>query len=78
MKILRLNAAFPYKTAASKVNVKTNSMGSTKWTYYKQWSFATNHLIFLKILFEQKNLFWIVNLMYQLPKYPCSYFLQAR
>ena len=25
------NATFPYKTALSKGNVKTNKMGSTKW-----------------------------------------------
>ena len=30
------NSTFPYKTALSETSVKTNRMGSTKWTYYKQ------------------------------------------
>ena len=30
------NTTFLYKTALSKVNVKTNSMGSTKWIYAKE------------------------------------------
>ena len=28
------NAAFPYKTALSKANVKTNRIGNSKWTYH--------------------------------------------
>ena len=28
------NTTFPYKTALSEVNVKTNRMGNTKWTYH--------------------------------------------
>ena len=51
------NALFPYKTAISKANVKTNRMVSTKWTYQKERSFASNYFIFLKILFQFKNLF---------------------
>ena len=52
------NALFPYKTAIlSEANVKTNRMVSTKWTYRKEWSFASNYFIFLKILFQFKNLF---------------------
>ena len=35
---------------------KTNRMESTKWTYHKEGSFAINHFIFLKILFQFKNL----------------------
>ena len=31
------NISFPYKTALSEANVKTNRMGSTKWTYHKEW-----------------------------------------
>ena len=27
-------AIFPYKTAVSRVNVKSNKMGSTKWTEF--------------------------------------------
>ena len=45
------SAVFPYRTALSKANVK---VGSTKWTYHKEPSFATNYYIFLKI--EYQNL----------------------
>ena len=51
------NALFPYKTAISKANIKANRMVSTKWTYHKERSFASNYFIFLKILFQFKNLF---------------------
>ena len=40
-------------------------------------SFASNYFIFLKILFQFKNLLEIVDLMYQRPKWPYSYFLLA-
>ena len=50
------NASFPYKTAISEANVKTNRMVSTKWTYHKERSFASNCFIVLKILFQFKNL----------------------
>ena len=40
------NASFPYKTAMSETNVKTNRMGSTKWTYHKERSFVSNKFIF--------------------------------
>ena len=36
------NITFPYKTALSEDNVKTNRMGSTKCTYHKEQSFASN------------------------------------
>ena len=49
------NVSFSYKTAISEANVKTKSMVSTKWTYHKEWSFASNHFIFLIILFQFKN-----------------------
>ena len=42
------NASFPYKFATS--NVKTNKMVTTKLTYHKERSFASNYFIFLKIL----------------------------
>ena len=45
------NESFPYKTAISEANVKTNRMVSIKWTYHKEQSFANNYFIFLKILF---------------------------
>ena len=50
------NTSFPFKTALSEANVKTNRMATTKWTYHKEWSFASNYFIFLKILFQFKNL----------------------
>ena len=43
------NASFPYKTAISKARVKTDRMVSTKWTYYRERSFALcQYLLFLK------------------------------
>ena len=50
------NVSFAYKTAISETNVKINRMMSTKWTYHKERSFASNYFIFLKILFQFKNL----------------------
>ena len=50
------NATFPYKTTdISEANVKTNRMMSTKWTYHKERSFASNYFIFLKNLFHFKR-----------------------
>ena len=42
------NASFSYKTAMSEANVKTNRMVNTKWTSQKEWSFASNYIIFFK------------------------------
>ena len=50
------NASFPYKAAISEASVKTNIMATTKWTYHKERSFASNYFIFLKILFQFKKL----------------------
>ena len=50
------DVSFPYKTAISEANVKTNKMVSTKWTYHKERRFSSNYLIFLKILCQFKNL----------------------
>ena len=50
------NTLFPYKAVISKANVNTNRMVSTKWTYHKEWSFASNFFIFFEILFQFKNL----------------------
>ena len=36
------NITFPHKTALSEANVKKNRMESTKWTYQKERSFASN------------------------------------
>ena len=41
------NTSFPFKTALSEANVKTNRMATTKWKYHEEWSFACNYLIFL-------------------------------
>ena len=41
------NTSFPYKTETSEANVKTNKMVTTKWTYHKERSFASNYVIFL-------------------------------
>ena len=58
-------ASFPYKTAISEANVKTNRMVSTKWTYHKERSFASNYLIFLNFFFSlrtsYKELIWDTN-----------------
>ena len=73
----KIDITFRYKTALSEANVKTNRMGSTKWTYHKEQSFASNHFPFSKILFQFRNLVYRVDLMYQPPKCPYSYFSKA-
>ena len=50
------NPSLSYKTTISKANVKTNRMVSTKFAYHKERSFVSNYFIFLKILFQFKNL----------------------
>ena len=42
------NTSFPFKTAMSEANVKTKRMGTTKWTYHKEWSFTSNYSIFFE------------------------------
>ena len=49
-------ASFPYKTAISEASVKTNRMVTTKWAYHRERSFASKYFIFLKFLFQFKNL----------------------
>ena len=63
------NASFLFKTAISEANVKTNKMVNTKWTYQNELSFASNYFIFLKILFQLKNLLksWFVVSKTQVP-----------
>ena len=46
------NTSFSLKIALLEANVKTNRMATTKWTYHKEWSFASNYFIFLKNLFQ--------------------------
>ena len=36
------NASFPRKTEISEANVTTNKMVTTKMSYHKEWSFASN------------------------------------
>ena len=45
------NTSLPFKTTLSESNVKTNRMAATKWTYHKEWSFASNRFIILENLF---------------------------
>ena len=40
------NTSLPYKIALSEANFKTYRMVSTKWTYHKERSFASNYSIF--------------------------------
>ena len=55
------SATFPYKTALSKANVKTNRMGNTKWTKSQKTEFCPTYL-FLKTPFEhKKNVLQIVD-----------------
>ena len=59
------SASFPYKTAASEANVKTNRMVSTKWTYHKERSFTSNYFTLFKLCFNlrisYKDLIWCTN-----------------
>ena len=71
------NSSFPFKTVLSEANVKINRMATAKWTYHKEWSFASNCFIFLENLFQFQHFLKRVNLMYQRPKCPYSYFLLA-
>ena len=50
------NAWFPCKTAISEASVKSNRIVSTKLFYHKERIFTSNYFIFLKILFQVKNL----------------------
>ena len=46
------NTSLPFKTALSEGGVKTNSMATTKWSYHKEYSFASNYFIFFKNVFQ--------------------------
>ena len=48
-------ASFPYKML-KEANVKTNRLVTTKWTYKRERSFASNYFTFLKVLLQFKNL----------------------
>ena len=56
------NTPFSFKTPLSAANVKTNRMATTKWTYHKEWSFASNCFIILENLFQFQHLLKRVNL----------------
>ena len=71
------NTTFRNTTTLPEANVKTNRMGSTKLTYHKEQSFVSNHFPFSKILFLFRNLVFRLDLMYQPPKRPYSYFSKA-
>ena len=49
------NTSLQFKTAKSEANVKANRMATTKWTYYKEWSFTSNCLIFWKIFSSSRT-----------------------
>ena len=49
-------ASFSYKTAISEASVNTDRVVTTKWAYHREQSFASNYIIFLKVLFQFKNL----------------------
>ena len=46
------NTSFPFKTALSEANVKTNRMATTKLTNHKEWTFTSNSFVFLENLFQ--------------------------
>ena len=47
---------FLYKTALLEANVKTKRMWNIKLNYHIERRFVSNYFIFLKILFQYKNL----------------------
>ena len=48
--------SFLYKTALSEANVKTKRMVTSKWSFQRERSFTSNYFIFLKVLFQFKDL----------------------
>ena len=56
---------FPFKTSLSEANVKTNRIAIIKSTYHKEWSFASNYLIFfgkfVPVLEPLEELIWCTN-----------------
>ena len=46
------NTSSPFKIALLEANVNRNIMVTTKWTYQKEWNFASNSFIFLENLFH--------------------------
>ena len=71
------NTIFSYKTALSEASIKTNRVGEYKMDLLQRTKFCHWLLNFLKFLLQFKNILLKVDLMYQLPKCPYSYFFQA-
>ena len=69
------NASFPMFQC--EIKVKANRMVTTKSTNHEERGFASNYFIFLKILFQFKNLLSGVDLMYQQSKCQYFYFLEV-
>ena len=46
------NTSSSFKIALLEANVNRNIMVTTKWTYQKEWNFASNYFIFLENLFH--------------------------
>ena len=46
------NTSFPVKTAQSETYVKTNRIATTKWTYLKEWNFASYYFFFFENMFQ--------------------------
>ena len=49
---VKIQNTFSFKTSLLEANVKTNRMATSKWTYHKEWIFATNYFIFLENLLQ--------------------------
>ena len=49
------NTPFPFKTALSEDNVKTNRMATAKWTYHESGIFPLTTLFFWKICSSFRN-----------------------
>ena len=39
------NVTFPNKSALSEASIKSTKLGKAKWSYPKEWSFASNPLL---------------------------------
>ena len=56
--------SFPYKNVTSEANVKTNRMVTSKRTYQKERTFASNYFIFWKFCFSlrtsYKEMVWCI------------------
>ena len=46
------NTLFPFENPLSETYINTNRMATTKWTYHREWSFASNNFIVFEKLFQ--------------------------